>query len=385
MAQKSPEAQPPTKTLVLCIDRDDDVGVKIGAKTPIIGRDAVASSAMQLAVKDPEEADANAMFEAIRIYDHMKTRVKEGEELRVAVVAGSHLGGVDADRKLSDELREVFSQFQASGVILVTDGFGDREIIPVVQSRAPIISIRRIVVRHSESIEESWALFTRYLRLIAEDPRYSKWLLGIPGVFLILVGALWQFGYIREALLGFLLFLGIVFFVRGFGIDRRVRSISQLEPPGLVSLFATVSAMVVWAISLYLAFVYAHSQLGSIILTPKDFFDNFPALVRIFIEQSANLTLLGVAIYLAGREIYCYFTRDSRFWRNIVGIVFLLPLTVILFSTARIIENPQASEYVWGLAFSVLAGIIILVSSIVVVYELRKKFAHFFRGVKTES
>ncbi len=385
MAKESPEVREPTKTLVLCVDRDDDIGVKIGAKTPIVGRDAIASSAMQLAVKDPEEADANAMFEAIRIYDHMNTRVKEGEELRVAVIAGSHLGGVDADRKMSDELREIFEQFQASGVILVTDGFGDREIIPVIQSKAPIISIRRIVVRHSESIEESWALFTRYLRLIAEDTRYSKWLLGIPGVFLIMVGALWQFGYLREAMLGFLVFLGIVFFVRGFGIDRRVRSLSLPEPPGLASLFATISAIVVWTISLYLAFVYAHDQLGSVILTPRDFIDKFPTLVKMFIEQSANLTLLGVGIYLAGREIYCYFTRDPRFWRNILGMVFLLPLSVILYSTARIIENPQASEHIWGLAVSVLAGIIILVSSIVIVYELRKKFAHFFRGVKTET
>ena len=29
----------PERTLVLCVDRDDDLGVKAGVKTPVLGRE----------------------------------------------------------------------------------------------------------------------------------------------------------------------------------------------------------------------------------------------------------------------------------------------------------------------------------------------------------
>ncbi|MCK4702768.1 DUF373 family protein, partial [Candidatus Bathyarchaeota archaeon] len=47
------------RTLIICIDGDDDIGTKGGVATPIIGRDETLHSAMALAIADPEEADAN--------------------------------------------------------------------------------------------------------------------------------------------------------------------------------------------------------------------------------------------------------------------------------------------------------------------------------------
>ena len=72
------------RILVLCVDSDDDLGVKAGIKTPILGRDENINSALSLALKDPEEPDANAIFEAVRIYDRLRKGAKENEKVEVA-------------------------------------------------------------------------------------------------------------------------------------------------------------------------------------------------------------------------------------------------------------------------------------------------------------
>ena len=169
------------QTLILCIDGDNDIGKKTEVATPVIGRQANLDSATKLAVSDPEEADANAMFGAIKLYDQL---VKEytNESFEVATIAGSSMGGVEADRKIISELGEVLEYYKANGVILVTDGFSDEEIVPIIQSRLPITSIHHVVVKHSERIEETYAVIFRYMKMLIDDPYYSKVSLGVPGI-----------------------------------------------------------------------------------------------------------------------------------------------------------------------------------------------------------
>ena len=50
------------KLLVICVDRDNDVGEKAGISTPVIGRDACIEAAQRLALEDPEDADSNSIF-----------------------------------------------------------------------------------------------------------------------------------------------------------------------------------------------------------------------------------------------------------------------------------------------------------------------------------
>jgi hypothetical protein len=187
---QSAEQQTQKRILILCVDRDADIETKAGIKTPIVGRTANLDSAVSLALKDPEEADANAMFESVRLIDRLQQDKKPEETFEVATVSGSELGGVSADRKLVDELNRVIDSFSATEVILVTDGFTDEAILPLVQSRVPVSSVRRVVIKHSESIEETAAVFTKYFRMLFNDPRYSRIALGIPGLLFLLYGIL---------------------------------------------------------------------------------------------------------------------------------------------------------------------------------------------------
>jgi putative membrane protein len=57
---------------------------------------------------------------------------------------GSELGGVGADRKLVSEFNDVLKAFPATDIVLVVDGYADEAILPLIQSRVPVTSVRRI-------------------------------------------------------------------------------------------------------------------------------------------------------------------------------------------------------------------------------------------------
>ena len=62
------------RLLVICVDRDDDLGEKAGIKTPVVGRDSCIEAAQRLALEDPEDADSNAVFSAIKTYEDLVSR-----------------------------------------------------------------------------------------------------------------------------------------------------------------------------------------------------------------------------------------------------------------------------------------------------------------------
>ncbi len=211
------------KILILCVDRDGDLTTKGRITTPVVGREANLNAAVALALQDAEEPDANAMFEAIRIYDRLQNEGKNEETFEIATISGSDIGGVEADRKIASELKELLNSFPANEVILVTDGYTDEVVLPLVESRVAVSSVRRVVVRHSQSIEETAALFTRYLKMIMENPRYSRVALGLPGLLILILGILSVFGLIYYYWIAFVFVLSGFMLLKGFGADRAAK------------------------------------------------------------------------------------------------------------------------------------------------------------------
>ncbi|MDH5703744.1 MAG: DUF373 family protein, partial [Aigarchaeota archaeon] len=209
------------KILVLVVDRDNDLGRKTRLPTPVIGRAKNLEAASSLALADPEEADSNAMFAAISVLDDLSAKYGK-ENVEVSTVAGLPDESIEGDRKIGEELRQVLESFSAEKCVVVSDGFSDQEILPIVSSRVPIMSVRRVVVRHSESVEETWAVLSRYAREAIFDPRYSRIILGIPSMLFILVGALVLLGQGQIVLPVLVIALGAIMFIRGFGVDRAV-------------------------------------------------------------------------------------------------------------------------------------------------------------------
>src|SRR4030043_641961 len=228
MSKKKTEQQIKNRILILCVDRDGDLEAKAGIKTPLLGRNSNLEAAVSLALRDPEEPDANAMFEAIRLHDRLQTEKQPEETFEVATISGWERGGVGADRKLVAELSKVLGSFAANEVILVSDGYSDEAVLPLVESRVPVSSVRRIVIKHSESIEETAALFSRYLRLIWENPRYARIALGLPGLLVFIFGVLWAINYFIPGAIfwygiAIVIVVGGFLLLKGFGIDKATK------------------------------------------------------------------------------------------------------------------------------------------------------------------
>jgi putative membrane protein len=142
--------------LVLCVDLDDDLGRKTGLQTPVIGRETIERAAVDLATADPEDSDVNVLFQGIHQYDKLSHDQAVDEDIAVAAVTGVDGGDVEANRVIGEEVDRVLAGLSTGeniNAIVITDGAQDESILPVIRSRVPIDSVRRVVVRQAQDLE----------------------------------------------------------------------------------------------------------------------------------------------------------------------------------------------------------------------------------------
>ncbi len=216
------------KTIVICVDRDNDIGEKAGLDTPIIGKEASISTATKLALADSEDSDVNAIFGAISIYDRL---VEEDAEAEVVLVAGDKNVGVTSDREIGKELDEVLSKLGPDTAILVSDGAEDETIIPIIQSRVKIDSVRRVVVKQSEQLESTFYVIKR----LFEDPKFSRTFLPPLGLFLFLLAISILFGMSGQVMGLILAFLGIYMLLKGLGRENIIINLFENAKQSLYS------------------------------------------------------------------------------------------------------------------------------------------------------
>jgi putative membrane protein len=382
MAKEESTAREQKRTLILCVDRDGDLGIKGGVKTPVVGREENLNAAVSLALRDPEEPDANAIFEAVRVYDNLQSAVKSDEVFEVATIAGSELGGVEADRKIVSELSELLGIFTANEVILVTDGYSDQAVLPLVQSRVPVSSVRRIVVKHSESIEETAAIFTRYLKMIAENPRYSRIALGLPGLLFLILGILSIFNMLYYYWIAFIFVLSAFMLVKGFGVDKATKNfinwVREYSPPSLqvqISNYSAVAGVLCVLVGIYLG---CNVAVTGIALPPglAGWLDVLPQFTGYLIKGAADLMVIGVILVLLGRAVRWYFEHDVKLLRNAALIVTVGWFREILDATSDMLINPKMSYD--RLIFSIIIGILIAIASVLVVLVIHRSAKGFF-------
>ena len=239
--EKDIHASIANKLLVICVDRDNDVGEKAGIVTPVVGRDACIEAAQRLALEDPENADSNSIFYAIKTYEDLTSK---GYQTEIITVAGTEDRGVQADEKIVREIKQVLEKFSANGAVIVSDGEDDESVIPIIQNVLPIVSVQRVVMRVSRSVEYSYAVFGKYLKMIAYDSKYSKFFLGLPGILLLIGGIATIFGYTAEIFAVLISILGGAFLIRAFDVDKTLKKWSKPTPAGFIRVFTMVTGII---------------------------------------------------------------------------------------------------------------------------------------------
>lgn len=346
------------------------------------------------------------MFEAVRLYDRLNDEKQPEEVFEVATISGTDLGGVSADRKLVAELNNLLETFNANEVILVSDGYSDESILPLVESRVPVSSVRRIVIKHSESIEETAAVFTKYVRLLVDNPRYARMALGLPGILVLIFGILWGINFFIEGAIfwygiAILIVVGGFLLLKGFGVDRATKDVYKwlrdYQPPPLpiqISNYTVIAGILCVAVSVYLGIANVNNSAAPF---PSDFvgwLGAAPKIATFFILGVEDLLIVGICIVLTGRSLRLYFERDSRLLRNVALIVSVAWSRFVLDGTAKVIYSYYTGQStVIGLEdqifsnflFTIIVGILIGVASVLLIYIINRSTKGFFKRNEEEK
>ncbi|MFB6267843.1 MAG: DUF373 family protein [Halodesulfurarchaeum sp.] len=231
--------------LVLCVDLDDDLGRKTGIPTPVMGRNEVEHAAVALAEADPEDSDVNVLFEGVHLHDSLAAE----EPVTLAAVTGEERGDVAANRAVGQEVDEVLAMLQTSDpvtAIVVTDGAQDESVVPVIRSRVPIDSVRRVVVRQAQDLESMY--YT--IKQVLDDPETRGTILVPLGVLLLIypLAVLADMLGLPGAVLGISsAILGLYALFRGLGLEETVDNLVETARESLYTGRVTLITYVVAA------------------------------------------------------------------------------------------------------------------------------------------
>lgn len=365
--QKKTVESKTSRLLVICVDRDDDVGKKAGVITPVVGRNACIEAAQRLALEDPEDADSNSIFAAVKTYEDL---VSKGYQAEVIVVAGLEHKGIQADEKIVFQVKSVMEKYAANGAVIVSDGEDDETVIPIIQNVLPIVSVRRVVMRASRSVEYSYAVLGRYLKAIAFDSKYSKFFLGVPGILLLIGGIATVIGMTREVFAILVSILGGAFLIRAFDVDRAWAHWTKPTPAGFIRIFTLVAGILLILVSI-------PSGIGAI--TPE-ITQAKPDILRLitnkivighFVSGMLPFLWMGLGCMFGGSLLSSWFKGSLRSVTDVLRIIVLVSLYPIVLQFTNIMttdENP------FTLLPPLLLGLaVILISATILFHKYRKK------------
>ena len=316
------------KTLVLVVDRDDDFGVKGGVDTPVIGIEGCSVAATALGMADPEDSDTNALYAAISIYREI---LSEGNtEVEVALIGGNEKVGHRSDAAIVDELEIVLKKVSPDRVILVGDGAEDEYVYPIISSRVPIDSVKKVYVKQAPGLEGTVYIITKML----EDPSKRKRFLAPLGWIIVLISLLLiasplfsivtegaAFSTVTAPLIALL--IGLFLLLYGYNVPEwltiwrkkwmaRIRAGSVTVSFGLISIVFFLVGLIVGYLSL------------SDIYIPS-----IPLGILWFVSNALWLVIFSLLIYQVGDLVDIYITTKKIKLSFIFGSINLVAIGLI--------------------------------------------------------
>ncbi len=365
--EKDVKATTANKLLVICIDRDDDLGRKTGIPTPVVGRNACIEAAQRLALEDPEDADSNSIFFAVKTYEDL---VSKGYKTQVVVVTGVENRGVQADEKVASEIKSVLKKFSADGAVIVSDGEDDEMVIPVIQSVIPVISVQRVVMQVSRTIEHSYAVFGKFLKLVMYNPKYSKFFLGVPGILLLIGGIGAVTGYNAEIFAVLVTILGGAFLIRAFDIDKAWGNWAKPTPEGFTRMFTLITGIILIAASVPAGITSVSpenipSNLGTINLITDEI------VIGQFVSGMIPFLWIGLGTIFVGILFSNWLNRKLQHISDILRLVVLVALYPTVHQFTNVLMYEESS---FSLILPLVAGFAVTAASAtLLIRRYRKK------------
>ncbi|MGA2121872.1 MAG: DUF373 family protein [Methanoregula sp.] len=362
------------RTLVLSVDRDDDIGWKAKIESPCIGRAACLKAANTLALADPEDSDVNAIFSAVKIYDEL---IAKGEETAIAVVAGNHLHMIEGDRRIATSLEKVMEETKVTNCILVTDGAEDEYVIPIIQSKIPVSSIRRVIVNQMPNLEGTYYI----LKKLFDDPKISRMVFIPIGLAMLLYASAYLLGAPGAATIVVVGVIGCYLLYKGFGFDELVHGITDALrlslSRGRFSFVTYTTTILLIIIGFTVGFINilkyysTDSSLGII------------TYLMSFIYGAFEWLIFAGLVLSVGVIIDVYQNEKENLGKVIVFPFFVTAIGLLLYAASIYIISFQGaqdfplsadtvSKYI---LWSTIGGIVSAVAGVVIQYSVNKKIA----------
>ena len=199
-------------TLVVCLDRNDDVGRKTGLRTPVVGWEAVRALVTEVGLADPEDSGVNSLLETLRVAQRLRD---DDEEVVVGVVSGARESVVSADRAVARQLDELVEQYDVDSAVVVIDSADDERLVPIVESRVRVDSVDRVVVRQARDIESTYYLLKQFLG----DEELRQTILVPIGLTLLVFPMLATLVGPAEGAAAITTVIGLFLLYKGFSVD----------------------------------------------------------------------------------------------------------------------------------------------------------------------
>ncbi|QCW04359.1 DUF373 family protein [Natrinema pallidum] len=316
-------------TLVVCLDRTDDVGRKTGLRSPVVGWEAVRALVTDVGLADPEDSGVNTLLESLRVAQNLRD---ENEEVVVAVVSGDHESMVSADRAVAEQLDDLIAEYDPESAVVVTDSAEDERLIPIVESRVRVDSVDRVVVRQARDIESTYYLLKQFLA----DEELRQTVLVPIGLTLLVFPLLATTVGPAQGAAAITTVIGLFLLYKGFNVDellaRAARQTQESLYSGQVSVVTYVVAAGLTFVGLFVG-ALSVSNLGEtpgvVIPATRFAFDSIPWLAMAALTASAgrlldeaigdepirssflNLPFIVLAVALVVRGFSAYFLEQQ--------------------------------------------------------------------------
>lgn len=374
------------RTLVLCVDRDDDLGTKAGVNGPVIGREENLKATISLGLADPEDADANTIMSGLQLYDDL---VKRGMDAEIATISGDSHVGFQSDLILANQLENVLEVVKPDRAILVSDGVEDEAIYPVVSSRIKIDSVRRVFIKQSPSIEGTYYMVMKTLR---DEKMRRRWIAPLSMILIIWgavslyvkmvrfaetdyedIGLLSQMAWgVIGVALGIYL-IGWAYHWAELAQKRWMRTKTSVRQGSLTipfALFAFLLIVVGCFVGYDVASVYREG------LLPEERSLAISALL--FISGAVWFIVFGTFVYESGKSVTAFLRTGKVKWSFIVMMVSVMATGFIIQGAVDAIEvllDYGDADIVLIIA-ELLTGILIAVFGSLLYASLRSEAAH---------
>jgi putative membrane protein len=192
----------------------------------------------------------------------------------------------------------------------------------------------------SRSVEYSYAVFGKYLKMIAYDSRYSKFFLGVPGILLLIGGIATVFDFTAEIFAVLVSILGGAFLIRAFDIDRAWSNWSKPTPMGFIRIFTMVAGILL---------ILSSVPAGMSAVDPK-LIENNPELITMitdkviigqFVAGALPILWIGMGAIVAGVLLSNWIGGIPRQISDILRIIVLVALypTIAQFTNIMIYDE----------------------------------------------